>query len=45
MQSDVQAYREMGFESITSFGCFLGADYRELWGEPPVKRYGEILLG
>ena len=45
MQSDVKAYREMGFESITSFGCYLGADYRELWGEPPVKRYGEILLG
>jgi len=45
MQSDVQAYREMGFESITSFGCYLGADYRELWGEPPVKRYGEILMG
>ena len=44
MQSDVKAYREMGFESITSFGCYLGADYRELWGEPPVKRYGEILL-
>jgi len=45
MQSDVQAYREMGFESITSFGCYLGADYRELWGEPPVTRYGEIMLG
>ena len=45
MQSDVKAYREMGFESITSFGCYLGADYRELWGEPPVKRYGEILMG
>ncbi len=45
MQADVKAYREMGFESITSFGCYLGADYRELWGEPPVKRYGEILMG
>ena len=44
MQEDVKAYRSMGFESITSFGCYLGADYRELWGEPPVKRYGEILL-
>lgn len=44
MQADVKAYREMGFESITSFGCFLGWDYRELWGEPPVKRYGDILL-
>lgn len=45
MEQDVKAYREMGFASITSFGCFLGQDYRELWGEPPVRRYGEILLG
>ncbi len=44
MQEDVKAYREMGFASITSFGCFLGQDYRALWGEPPVKRYGEILM-
>lgn len=44
MRADVQAYRGLGFESLTSFGCFLGQDYRELWGEPPVRRYGEILL-
>ena len=43
MRGDVRAYREMGFENITSFGCYLGADYRALWGEPPVRRYGEIL--
>lgn len=43
MRADVCAYRSMGFASITSFGCYLGADYRALWGEPPVKRYGEIL--
>lgn len=45
MRADVKAYRELGFESITSFGCFLGQDYRELWGEPPVKLYGDILQG
>lgn len=45
MQADVKAYRDLGFGSITSFGCFLGQDYRALWGEPPVRRYGEILFG
>ena len=45
LAADVKAYRAAGFESITSFGCFLGEDYRALWGEPPVKRYGEILAG
>lgn len=45
MQADVAAYRALGFESITSFGCFLGEDYRALYGEPPVKRYGELLNG
>ncbi len=45
MQEDIKAYRALGFDSITTFGCFLGQDYRELWGEPPVRRYGEILRG
>lgn len=44
MKADLPAYRALGFESITSFGCYLGADYRDLWGEPPVKRYGDILF-
>lgn len=43
LAADAAAYRELGFESITSFGCYLGQDYRALWGEPPVKAYGELL--
>lgn len=43
MAADVPAYQSLGFESITSFGCYLGADYRALWGEAPVQSYGEIL--
>ncbi len=43
MKEDVKFYRELGFESITSFGCYLGADYRELHGQPPVQEYGDIL--
>lgn len=43
MRSDVPFYKKKGFESITSFACFLGADYVELFGEPPIKDYGEVL--
>ncbi len=43
MRADVPAYRSLGFESITSFGCYLGQDYQQLWGEPPVEQYGRIL--
>ena len=43
MQEDVKAYRALGFESITSFGCYLGADYRALYGKAPVAEYGKLL--
>lgn len=43
MREDVAFYRSMGFDSITSFGCYLGADYRALHGQPPVAEYGAIL--
>jgi len=45
MERDVEFYDSMGFETITSFGCYLGPDYQALHGLPPVKRYGEILKG
>ena len=43
MAQDVAFYKEMGFESLTSFACYLGDDYVSLHGEPPIRRYGEIL--
>lgn len=43
LRKDVQHYRTKGFESLTSFGCFLGEDYAREFGVPPVKRYSEIL--
>ena len=45
MRKDVAFYRELGFESLTSFACYLGEDYYALYGEPPVQRYGKILCG
>ena len=45
MREDVRYYEKLGFESITSFGCYLGEDYRQLHGRAPVLEYGRILAG
>jgi hypothetical protein len=37
--ADVDVYRQMGMEYITTFACYLGEDYRELWGDPPVRDF------
>ncbi|MBO7405065.1 MAG: DUF4838 domain-containing protein [Clostridia bacterium] len=43
-RADVRAYRALGFEAITSFGCFLGENYRALWGDADLNEYYRILL-
>lgn len=43
MERDAAYYKKLGFEEITAFGCYLGPDYDELYGEIDLKRYGEIL--
>lgn len=43
MEADVKAYRQLGFDSITSFGCFLGENYAELYGDVNLKEYYRIL--
>ena len=42
-RADVEGYEALGFETVTSFGCFLGENYRELWGDAPVEEYFRIL--
>ena len=37
------AYKKLGFESITTFACFLGEEYRTLYGMPDIRAYGEAL--
>lgn len=32
--ADMRYYREIGFNELTTFACFLGPDYRELYGMP-----------
>ncbi|MBQ3080428.1 MAG: DUF4838 domain-containing protein, partial [Clostridia bacterium] len=45
MKKDVDFYHEVGFSQMTSFACFLGEDYIDLYGEPDMDAYGRILLG
>ena len=41
MREDINGYRELGFDSISTFACFLGDDYENLYGEVDVKPFGE----
>ena len=36
MVDDVREYREMGFSRASTFACFLGEDYEELYGEADI---------
>ena len=36
MVDDVREYREMGFARASTFACFLGDDYEELYGEADI---------
>lgn len=44
-QADVSAYRQLGFDSVTSFGCYLGEDYATLYGNADLCGYDRILCG
>lgn len=35
--SDVKEYLDIGYEDISTFGCFLGEDYESLYGEPDIS--------
>lgn len=36
---DIKEYLAIGYESISTFGCFLGEDYEELYGEPDITPF------
>ena len=36
IKKDIEFYKNLGFENISSFACFLGEDYSKLYGEPNV---------
>lgn len=39
IRDDMDYYRQLGFNYLSSFACFLGADYEELYGEPDVSAF------
>jgi len=43
IEADTAFYRSLGINFITSFGSWLGEDYRALYGLPPAAEYGAAL--
>ena len=44
LRQDAQYYHQLGFSRITTFACFLGKEYTDLYPEPEdIVRYGRIL--
>jgi len=41
MVADIREYRECGFDGITTFACFLGSDYNELYGDVDITPFAE----
>lgn len=39
VKKDIAFYKALGIEDITTFACYLGQDYEELYGEPDIKCY------
>lgn len=40
-KKEVREYAAIGFETVSTFGCFLGEDYEELYGEADISGYTE----
>ena len=43
MRRDIVQYRADGFDRISTFACYLGSDYEELYGEVDIVPFGECL--
>jgi len=43
METDIKMFKEMGFDSIATFGCFLGEDYEELYGDVDITPFAREL--
>ena len=41
VKADMAFYRRLGFERVSSFACYLGADYRALYGLPELDCFME----
>ena len=45
MLADIKYYYDLGFETITAYGCYLGKEYMELYDDPTehILAYGKAL--
>lgn len=43
VRRDVAEYVALGYEDISTFGCFLGRDYEELYGEPDITPFTDAV--
>lgn len=43
--ADISAYAALGITDITTFACYLGADYESLYGSPDISGYVRSLCG
>ena len=41
MREDIIEYRKLGFESISTFACFLGKDYEDLYGDVDITPFAQ----
>ena len=41
IHADFEYYKSLGFTDISTFACYLGADYIELHGEPDITAFAE----
>lgn len=41
MAADIAWYRQLGIRDISCFACYLGADYRALYGDAPLGTFAE----
>ena len=44
MRLEIHEYKEMGFDSISTFACYLGEEYRELYGDVDITPFGDAVL-
>ena len=43
MRRDVEAYRSMRFDKISTFACFLGKDYEDLYGDVDITPFARAI--
>lgn len=45
MQKDINEYAKLGFENVSTFACYLGEDYEELYGDVDISDFFSIVDG